>query len=267
MKKILLLILFTLISIKGYCAIITDGSSQYVLTPYGSWYSLSNMGNFTLSCWIKIVGITDVFPIIIGDQTTTNNAGVQIYYLSPNHCLAYSNTISGEQQFTPTNGVLVGTWYFVTINYNSSTKDGKLYINGDLSKGCSVNFSAGLPSSNRGISWGGETNQRFYGKVCDVIVYNRLLSNNEILSCYVQPIIDNSVVGLWRVDENSGTTIYSYAVTKFNGNATYWGSTWDNDYPPVITNYMNIEGSNNKFWDNPIDVLVKLIKDICNWDS
>ena len=76
-----------------------------------------------------------------------------------------------------------GQWYHVVVTYNDSQK--AVYINGQKnSSTCSINGNLQKTSSNLTLGMSTVGAAAFNGAIDDVIIFNRSLTNTEILSLY-----------------------------------------------------------------------------------
>lgn len=159
--------------------IILDGTNDYIVTP--SFYDLSITNQITATIWCK------------SNTSTWNDYGFLIskrdqFILHPTinskEVVAYVNTTTGGWQsifFTPSPEITTFNSY--TLHYTSGVL--KIYFNGVL---ITTNNSVGatLSSSASQLYIGKDSGieRYFNGQISSVMIYNRALSDNEILQNY-----------------------------------------------------------------------------------
>lgn len=134
------------------------GKTGSASSPYGESFSLETKdvgtGDDRISCWIYAIG---------------------------------SDTIQG------TTSLNINTWYMATLTYDSSTDTMKLYLDGILEKthtSTGVSTSAKIGEFGLGqsvddaMTWGAGRFD-FDGKMDEVLIYNRVLSAEEIKMRYL----------------------------------------------------------------------------------
>ena len=165
-----------------------DGNS-YILAPNSVSLS-SPTNNLTMMFWVNISNWSPYFTQNYASVICKSNSSLNCQYRS-------SLTPDGISQINNNNlWSLTGTtinlnqWYFVVVVVSGNTC--KLYINGIL---VSQGSSAGsFPfSSNNPLYIGRDdagTLDYYTGKIDDIRIYNRSLTNNEIFAIYnFQPVI------------------------------------------------------------------------------
>jgi hypothetical protein len=213
-----------------------DGVDDYVEVKHADSLNLNYM---SLALWLKWKSPMDDWPILInkGGKFYLQLANTRkLYFLIRSDVSSYyifSNTILAEN-----------TWYFVVATYDGLYM--KIYINGNLDNSLSVSITVATTTANLRI--GGETysGSRFSGLIDEVRIYNRALSEQEILehyrnskyylashfgpktNCREDPgsCIDYGLVGYWSFDEGAGTTAYDASGKGNNG--TIYGAKWTN---------------------------------------
>jgi hypothetical protein len=164
----------------------SDNSGSIVFNGVNNYVGILNNTSvsFTIDCWIN--------------TTATSLNGTQAY---EGNGIVWSDVVGGGNDFvlailndkaswftgdtvTSINGtttINTGAWFYLTVvkNGNNSTK--QLYVNA-ISEGTGSS-SANALTDNPNISIGGNTldSQYFNGKIAQVKIYNRVLSESEIL--------------------------------------------------------------------------------------
>jgi hypothetical protein len=168
-------------------AFLYDGSTGYIKVPNSSFLQ-SPTTAITLSGWIYLNGLDNIWgPACIVNKSTTSSYGQ--YFLD------YA-TWEGPYVGMTLNGGAMGigihfdsafvyqTWYFVAATWNGDTA--KLFVNGIE---ISSNPLTGViePDTNAvllGLSTPGDYFNFLDGKLDDIRIYNRALSESEILALY-----------------------------------------------------------------------------------
>ncbi|WP_455391914.1 LamG domain-containing protein, partial [[Eubacterium] cellulosolvens] len=206
-----------------------DGLDDYVLL------SDIPLTNLTISHWVKpdVVNLVDISLV-----TRRNGNSVPCNYQTQidNGKFQFSRYLKGVWNgYQSVASLTAGNWYFLTATVEGGTL--KLYINGNFDSQHSITGidSTGTPQTtsigqNRaGGNW-------FDGKIDEIAIYKRAKTAQEIKADYNQvsyyipfetgkfrngvriednitlayplgPSPDSSCVGLWRFDEDSGTTV------------------------------------------------------------
>jgi hypothetical protein len=182
---------------KANSAYLFDGSTSYISIPDSPPLRLNN-NNFTISIWVKVMGYdAGKSSYIISKKTSAANDGWGTA-LSGN--AAPGNIgINGIAYFTPgesnpiagcTQKLALGTWYMLTVTYDSKSSDMKFYVNGIL------NFITGSivtpNATTNAVMYIGRDNPAttgsgsfFNGALDDIRIYNRALSAEQIRLLYI----------------------------------------------------------------------------------
>lgn len=160
--------------------LIFDGVDDYLPTSTNAT-DLGLNSSFTIQMCLKPYVVSPTVPNVTNKGLILCNNGGTNKYL---HILIrdqkfmlgfYSNDLYGSQLLS------ANTWYIVTFRYNSETQKRSILINGVLdSEDTSVAFSGGTAS----VVVCGVYNQPFNGEMSSTIVYNRALTNSEVLQNY-----------------------------------------------------------------------------------
>ncbi len=191
------------------------------------------VNNFTVSAWVK----TDVTHKIDIESTS----GVAGYLNTGHRYLCKPETISGAAGIgisVGTNGVSVyefsdsylpalavyegalgSDWNYVTITYTN--KQPRIYVNGVLVRtgltSPKTNVYAPRQLGGRNIGW-------FKGEVSGFCIWDRPLSDAEVLASATNGFSDVAAVGDWMLDEGTGTIANDSSGSGFNGIIS--GATW-----------------------------------------
>jgi hypothetical protein len=177
-------------------ALTFDGTDDYVDTGYAE-----NLAAWTVGCWVK----SPTAPAATSPTGPIHReANFQINWNHSNATFRAAVALKvGSTWYAASLGALeADTWYYLAGTYDG--EDLKAYTNGQL---ITTNSDPSGPPA-------GDTNtlklgrhasaaQFFNGTVDDARVYNRALSQKEILSAMNNYSIDP--VGWWKLDETAGT--------------------------------------------------------------
>lgn len=107
-------------------------------------------------------------------------------------------------------------WLRLTFTWNSATGEATLYVDGakknTMSNSCRSAVNWGSASFYIGKSW--NDNRWLNGAICEVRVWNRILTDAEIaepLQAYAVPATSEGLVAYWKFNEGSGSLIRDYA--------------------------------------------------------
>jgi hypothetical protein len=154
-----------------------DGSNDYVDFGSSSLFKLTD--NFTLSCWVK--------SSVYGDRAILGNFGPSSNYSGFNLNIQPSNKFAFLTGSQPNATYLyadstfsLNTWYHVTGLRRSGTN--YLYINGVLQTGSNTQVVASSAQNFYLAKWYSNlTDYYHYGNIGQVQIYNRALTQQEIL--------------------------------------------------------------------------------------
>jgi len=207
----------------------------------------TNTDNFSISCWINpsiinqargtiiLMGVDDG----IGGSSSLNgvNFCMGVHYAPDNSISACVSDI----QWIPSNYLIptINTWYFVVfLRYNGVYK---MYINDT----CILNQNGSNPRIPTHLKIGSLTDTCFFdGKIDDIRIYNRALSQNEIDSLYHiggWPLQQPIQYDVYDIDGNGYNTVQIGTQTwlKQNLKTTHYRN---GDVIPIVTD--------NTAWSN-----------------
>ena len=173
---------------------------QFELDGINDNISISNTLNFektspfTISSWVKVnsIGASDYDIIITNQQNGGNYRG---YYLQIGASgiirLILRSTTSDRFFFDTATAVSAGAWSNVCVIYdgNNNSSSGKTFVNGieiSTSETTSTSAISGTTISSTNVYIGSRANAAnfFNGDMANIHIYNRALSDNEVLHNY-----------------------------------------------------------------------------------
>lgn len=158
-----------------------DGSSNYINIPTSSNITFSSGSSYSLSAWFYISSLPGTWTGIITKSRD----------LTP----WYGLWISSGNQYdwaTPGNGGIINLlgsvaktgWHNLCGVYNTSSNLSTLYVDGISNTSTSITSYAAAGSGDLAIGWAKGTGEYLNGSVSNVCMYNRALSDTEVLKNY-----------------------------------------------------------------------------------
>lgn len=165
-------------------SIVFDGTNDYVTFPTGF---LSQISNTTINFWFYWTDNQSWSRVFDFGTGTT-----KYMFFTPKNGNSFTprfaitdNFSSSERQITSNSGIATNTWYYYTITMNNS--GASMYANGAY---VSNNTTSPLTPSSLGSTnqnWLGRSqfsDPYFQGRIANFSIYNRVLSDSEILQNY-----------------------------------------------------------------------------------
>lgn len=230
---------------KSGKALSFDGTDDYMSVPYSTSLNVSDV---TLSVW--------VYPTAQEQQNL-------VFYNTASGGVRYQLTLAAtgriQAGFGPSGGTIypttpasiyaISNWYHVVSTYNSTTGEGKIYVNGTLYD--TIISSGPLNSGDQALYIGYTSSTAWlHGSVDDFRLYNFALTEGQIKLLYNQgqsavfgslgTASDNSSsnsstdsycppgqetactgpVGEWKLDEKTGTSANDTSENSYTGTLT-----------------------------------------------
>ncbi len=199
-----------------------DGSSSMTFETSESYINFTD--GITVSVWFYLTSSYNANPrMFYVGQTDQNNKGIHLmvqngkigYVVSP------GNGLGGLGAWSGVNPVPTEAWHHALFRADFSTGSSALFIDGQLANS-GTNTNQGLLDALRGIDYSKEPgnigqktggNDKWKGKLDDIIVWNRPVSDNEVLSIFnAKP-----AAYLWSTGETTKTISVSPTETT-----KYW---------------------------------------------
>lgn len=169
----------------GNGADLESGSSQYFTIADGSAPNLEISGSKSFGAWVKPESI-NAWQYIISKFHNVNQTGARMGIRDSNVFRFQCKGLTTNEAVDGTTAAVAGTWYFVVGVYDSSATKLRIYVN--AVKEGEVTASGSSTDSNTAFDIGsnsGDTHlEPFDGIIDDAFVFNRALSDAEILSLY-----------------------------------------------------------------------------------
>nr|WP_157528555.1 LamG domain-containing protein [Kibdelosporangium sp. MJ126-NF4] len=183
-----------------------DGSAQYAQT---AGPVLDTTRGFTVSSWVYLRDTTTTRLVLGQDGSRASAFSVGYVADTKRWALVVPNRadIDNPQVTTVTSnvGAALGDWVNLTVAYDPTVRQVRLYVNGALETaqvGVQVPASTGPFTIGQGKFNGSSTAGRFLGLVDDVRVFSRTLSPGEVRA--VHDDVANPAIGTWRFTDGTG---------------------------------------------------------------
>ena len=182
-----------------------NGGSNYIQIPHSNTFNIT--GVITISVWINSNSISSQRII---DKTTVGGSDAWMADLRPNGQIRFivANAGSNGQTQAQSDAVFTNNnqWYHFVVTYDNNNvrfyKDG-LIINTKIQTGSSINNSNPLRFGANSLLNG----DWFNGKLDDIRIYNRALTDTEVQQLYqaeAPPIdLNTGLVAYYKMDGNA----------------------------------------------------------------
>lgn len=227
-------------------SLLFDGVNDYAMIPDYDGYSYVNNSGLTVSVWVRPDALS--MPNQEGSgyvEFLNKTANAKNEWLFRMYCTGNSESRENRfsfYHFTATGGLGAGAdiqsvvepGQWVHLVGRMDTKYISLYRNGVFCQ--RVDWVAGgIPITPSGttapirVGAGGDNSDTLesflQGALSDICIYNRALSNAEILDLYHGIVTPQNLTGHFRCDEGSGTTLVDTSSVGNNGTIT--GATYE----------------------------------------
>lgn len=166
-----------------------DGVNDYITVPHNSLFNFTT--EYTFTFWMKPLAATQTFDAGLIAKGTGNTEVYCVDFTEVNGDNLRLFSWAGGAPYVLSNpGWLdsskVGKWYQVIARYRGPIQTGELFINGQLLN--SSTFPSMLDTNTDEIAFGGQRtviyDKFFNGCLDDIRMYNRALSDAEVLALY-----------------------------------------------------------------------------------
>jgi len=163
-----------------------DGTNDVVVLPGTATGALDLLGPFSIMAWVLLTDLTTTNHNIVNKGYTSGTNVVQLYFsVGTTPARLVCGNFSAGDHFVQATTLLTTTWTHVVCTYDGSTW--RLYINGAPD---AQTATSAPPHSAANVAIGGQeedgaTFSGFWaGALDDILLWNRALSDVEILSAY-----------------------------------------------------------------------------------
>jgi hypothetical protein len=165
-------------------SIVFDGTNDYCQLSQNI-FNTSYPG-VTFGAWVYLNGSTGEALIAGVWNQTANGDQAALFIFSNGPFIAVSDGVNGENGAGASNTLNVNQWYYIAASWNSN-RTYKYYQNGSLLGTGTQGGNGWNSSSTANFEIGGENNasiRYFNGRIACSQVYNRTLSDSEVLQNY-----------------------------------------------------------------------------------
>ena len=145
-----------------------------------------NISSFTINTWIYINGRSNDIMSIVSKDRGLASTGYAMG-ITPNN-LFYGQMNDGKTNYTNGAKITFPTqmWFMVTFSYDFTSRTAKTYHNGRLVSTNKVDVFLNTPNSRLliGAEFEGSYKRMFIGKIDDVKIYRKQLTDTQVLSLY-----------------------------------------------------------------------------------
>jgi hypothetical protein len=198
-----------------------DGVDDVVTV--GDVWDFAGTAAFTVEFWIKLTVETADHRHILGKLTGAGD-GWQVVK-EPNESVHFNRRLSTDSNVTVNTGVLsLDTLYHVACTFDGSNI--RIYLNGALVGGPTADILS-LPNTAASFKFGGSSNVGPAGCVLDdVRIWNVARTQAQIAENRFRRLAgtESGLVGLWRMDEDTGTQVKDATSNANHGTLT--GAAW-----------------------------------------
>jgi hypothetical protein len=206
-------------------------------------FSLGSSNKMTVTAWVKWSNKTTAgqYATIAALNKNSSSGDVGQFWLQHNSTnsnfeFAIQNASSTRNSASGTTNPSVGTWYHVAGVYDGSFV--YLYVNGVLEGKTALTGNINNYQGNFRMVFGKWANsadsyRRFCGSIDEVSLWNTALTQTQIRNSMCKKLVgtEAGLVGYWRMDETSGTTVSDFTSNARNGTNT--GASIDMSGAPV----------------------------------
>ncbi len=201
-----------------------NGTSTSV--DFGSTnFNLSSSNTMSIGAWVKWGSKTGIasWANIVTLNNSTGSGDVGQFWLqhdwSNNYFEFAVQTTNSRKQVIGNVVCVPGNWYYVAGVYDGSAI--KLYVNGKLQNSASQNgnISSFISTYKFMIGKWANTGRYFNGEIDEVSLWNKALTQTQIRSIMCQKLAgtESGLIGYWRMNEASGSTVNDYTTNNHNG--------------------------------------------------
>ncbi|RMG80546.1 MAG: LamG domain-containing protein, partial [Chloroflexi bacterium] len=217
--------------VQSACATF-DGTDDYGLSPDVS--SIDLLSELTYSVWLKIDAL-QVMGVVATktDASTGHRRELDVFSDGKPYLYSGSDTTKANTALT------VGKWHHVAVTFVNATGEVKIYIDGVLDRtGTWVNHQGTQTVGEIKVSstwYSAGASAPLLGSMCDLAIYNRALSEAEVVSIYNNGVssVTANLVAWYPMAEGAGSTLYDVSgnnlhVTMYNTtDASFWSGMQD----------------------------------------
>ena len=128
----------------------------------------------------------------------------------------------------------IGDWHYIVASFDATRDSMKLYVNNNI-VGLLGDVDIDL-ANNKSLFIGGSLNHKFIGRMDEVRIFDRSLSDEEIDQLYNGSHVQNGLITYYRMNSSSEDTLYDHSENGIDGVVS--SSSWSNLTPVRDFTYM-----------------------------
>jgi hypothetical protein len=214
-------------SYGGYWAF--DGVDDYI-----SWGNNFNLTSTSISgfVWGWANSLNDYLPWI---DKLSSNGNYRFHADSIGRLIfGIRNTANAYEQMLTGVLVLTNTWYHLGFTFNNSTREGKIYVNGQLQSSYTFTIDRGDTTTDLQTGYQANNGGTLNGRIASLSLYNKALTSDEVQQNYQatkDKFLGQNIV-------TNGLTLYLDSANKdsYPGTGTTWYDLSGNGYNGTLTN-------------------------------
>lgn len=194
--------------------------------------NLSAGNKMTITAWVKWSNKTTAgqWANIAALNNSSSSGDIGQFWLqhssgNTNFEFAVQNISSTKNFVSSTTNPVVGTWYHVAGVYDGSFV--YIYVNGIMEAKTALTGNINNYQGNFKLVFGkwansGDSYRRFCGDIDEISLWNIALTQTQIRTAMCKKLAGNEsgLLGYWRMDESSGTTVKDLTSNARNGSNT-----------------------------------------------
>jgi hypothetical protein len=203
-----------------------NGNNTHIAVPSNNSLQLTN--NYTINGWFNanIFFSTNISDrsIVSKVQSTGWYGGYEVIVGGTSNDIAHVGNVGGNNFNIGSTGYSINTWYMFTATYNGNLMS--LYMNGVLVS--SQTKSGNLETSTLPLRFGMRDGnfQFFDGKIDDIGIWNRSLTQQEITRLYDGGCVKNLAITPIINAKNIGSNATFTATTTASNSSYIWQSNF-----------------------------------------
>jgi len=161
-----------------------DGNDDYVNIPNNPIFDLAN-NNYSISIWFKAAASMTDSPGMMLQRYTGGSPGAGYWVAISSNKVYFENRADGGDPISifSNSSYNDNSWHQIIATVDTSTKTGKMYIDGNYMK--SDTYTGNILNNNANLTLGGQgVSYSYNGLLDDVRIYNYALTSEQIKQVY-----------------------------------------------------------------------------------
>ncbi len=237
-----------------------DGTNDYINGNNFNANTLIGTGDMTVSMWVKLDTSSQYDTLLYLGGNGVEYLQLRQFEVSGAMKFDIRARVgsTGNAQCTGTTTITTGTWHNVVFTRSGTTC--KLYLNGSLEQTATdANFGTDFGTSGTSVTWigayvGGYSHMD--GLIDEMSIWDEALTSTEITAIYNSGTPINlasdsgnyassaNLVGWWRFEENTGTSIADSSTNSNTATLTN-GPTFSTDVPFPSVYALDFDGTDD----------------------